>query len=254
MDILRLNELKVPARIPESTLCFDDLGDEAGSVHVNRDESPNPFLSQTVLPNADISSSHLTIQHKTQRSNSRMPRPKVIAITGMPGAGKTLVSRFAQLHGVPVLACGDVIREEAVRRGLQPTPSNMAEVMLTIRQREGPGVVAERLIPKIESSGSPVIIVDGVRSLEEVTVLQNHSSVTIVGVHASPRTRYERLRARERSDDPKNWAEFQERDLRELRVGIGDVISLADKMLINEFEEKDLEAVSESMLTEMMQE
>jgi len=183
-----------------------------------------------------------------------MVKPRVVAIAGMPGAGKSVVSRVAQSRGIPILVCGDVIREEAMRRGLQPTPGNMAEVMLTIRQQEGAGVVAERLIPRIECSDSPFVVVEGVRSMAEVNALRKRSGVTILGVHASPKTRYERLRARGRTDDPENWEEFQKRDMRELNVGIGDVISLADRMLINESEERDLEAASDSVLTEMAQE
>jgi dephospho-CoA kinase len=42
------------------------------------------------------------------------------------------------------------------------------------------------------------------------------------------------LRTRGRSDDPSNWEEFEERDLRELKVGLGEVIALADEMIVNE--------------------
>jgi dephospho-CoA kinase len=183
-----------------------------------------------------------------------MVKLSVIAIVGMPGAGKSLVSAVAQSHQLPVLVCGDVIREETERRGLEPTRSNMAEVMLAIRRKEGPTVVAERLIPKIESSASPVVVVEGVRSMAEVRALRKHHSVAVLSVHASPRTRYERLKARGRSDDPKSWEEFSERDLRELGVGIGDVIALADGMLVNETEEKALEAASEAILSKMARE
>jgi dephospho-CoA kinase len=39
---------------------------------------------------------------------------------------------------------------------------------------------------------------------------------------------------RKRSDDPRTWKTFIERDLRELSVGLGDVIATADYMIINE--------------------
>ena len=180
-----------------------------------------------------------------------MVKPRLIAIVGMPGAGKSLVSRVAESRSIPTLACGDVIREEATRRGLQPTAVNMGKLMLTIRELEGPAVVAERLIPKIAHLCSPIVAVEGVRSMAEVNVLRKRTSVTLLGIHASPKTRYERLRARGRTDDPKEWEEFQERDMRELAVGIGDVISLADRMLINESKQRDFEMASDSALIEM---
>jgi dephospho-CoA kinase len=44
----------------------------------------------------------------------------------------------------------------------------------------------------------------------------------------------QRLFQRKRSDDPKSWEAFAERDLRELSVGLGDVMATADYMIINE--------------------
>lgn len=183
-----------------------------------------------------------------------MQRRKVIAIVGMPGAGKGLVSKAATSRGIPVLVCGDVIREETERRGLQPTPENMGDVMLALRREEGLAVVAEKLIPKIESSSSPLVVVEGVRSMAEVEALRRNHNVAIVAVHASPKTRYERLTLRGRGDDPKNWQEFVERDSRELGVGIGNVIALAEEMLVNEASMEELTAASEHILSKMIEE
>lgn len=183
-----------------------------------------------------------------------MKRQKVIAIVGMPGAGKGLVSEPARSRGIPVLNCGDVIREETERRGLALTPENMGSVMLAIRREEGPAVVAERLIPKIASSASSVVVIEGVRSMDEVDMLRRDHSVSVVAVHASPRTRYQRLISRGRSDDPKTWEEFAERDLRELGVGIGNVIALAEEMLVNEASVDELKAASELVISKATQE
>lgn len=180
---------------------------------------------------------------------SSMTQRKVIAVVGMPGAGKSLFSKPALSRGIPVLVCGDVIREETERRGLSLTPESMAEVMLSIRREEGQAVVAERLIPKIRASKSSVVVVEGVRSMAEVEALRRGYSVATVAVHASPKTRYERLIKRARSDDPKTWHEFVDRDSRELSVGIGDVIALAEEMLVNETSPSSIEALSEAVIS-----
>jgi dephospho-CoA kinase len=183
-----------------------------------------------------------------------MTRHKIIAVVGMPGAGKAIVSKVASSHGIPVLVCGDVVREETNRRGLPPTPENTGKVMLAIRQEEGTAVVAMRLIPKIASSAAPMLVVEGVRSMAEVEALRKNHTVVVVAVHASPKTRYERLLARARSDDPKSWEEFADRDTRELGVGIGDAIALADEMLINEASFEDMSATSEAVLSKVAKE
>lgn len=160
---------------------------------------------------------------------------KIVAITGMAGAGKALTSDVAREMGCAVLVCGDVVREETRRRGLPLTPENLGNVMLRMREEEGPNVVAKRLTQQVAEEDAQVVVVEGVRSLEEIAELRkSFGAVTIVAVHASPATRFDRLRTRGRSDDPIGWQEFEARDLRELKVGLGEVIALADEMIVNE--------------------
>jgi len=163
-----------------------------------------------------------------------MEQKKVIAISGMPGAGKGVASEAGKSLGFDVLVLGDVIREETERRGIEPTPKNMGDVMLELRANEGVAVVAKRLLPKIEGCRSSTVIVEGVRSVHELQELQHNHEVITVAIHASPRTRFQRLLSRKRSDDPKTWDVFFERDYRELNVGLGHVIALADLVLVNE--------------------
>jgi dephospho-CoA kinase len=161
-------------------------------------------------------------------------RKLVIAISGMPGAGKGVASEAGKQFGLEVLLLGDIIREETQRRGLEPTPKNVGGVMLQVRVEEGPAAVVKRLVPKIEASRSQTIIVEGIRSEDELRELRTKFDVISVAIHASPKTRFQRLLSRGRSDDPKTWDIFYERDCRELNVGLGHVIALADVLLVNE--------------------
>lgn len=161
-------------------------------------------------------------------------KKKVIAISGMPGAGKGIAAAAAKQLGLEVLVLGDVIREETERRGLDPTPKNTGDVMLQIRRDEGPAAVAKRLLPKVEAITSPNVVIEGIRSLHELEEIKSKFEAVTIAIHASPRTRFRRLLSRNRSDDPKTWDVFHERDARELEVGLGQVIALADMILVNE--------------------
>lgn len=161
-------------------------------------------------------------------------KKRIIAISGMPGAGKGVATQAGKRLGLQVLVLGDVIREETQRRGLEPTPKNVGSVMLQVRKDEGPTVVVKRLVPQIEANPSATLIVEGIRSEDELRELRSKFNVVTFAIHASPKTRFERLLARGRSDDPKTWETFYERDTRELNVGLGHVIALADVVLVNE--------------------
>jgi len=157
----------------------------------------------------------------------------IYCITGMPGSGKSVVSETARSMGFTVLNMGDVIRDEAKSRGIPVTPESLGALMLDLRKEQGENVVAKKCLEKARKSRPPIVI-EGVRSLDELSYLRSNEEVFLIAVHASPKTRFERLLRRGRADDPKDWKTFEERDMRELGVGLGSVIALADLVLINE--------------------
>jgi dephospho-CoA kinase len=164
-----------------------------------------------------------------------MKQKIVVGVAGMPGAGKAVVSRVANEKGYALVIMGNVIREETKRRGLEPTPENIGKIMLKLREEEDPTVVAKKCIPKIVSANTDVVLVDGIRSLNEIQEFKkNFPQFVLIAVHSSPETRFGRLFRRKRSDDPSEWEVFLERDLRELSVGQGNVIAMADYMVVNE--------------------
>jgi dephospho-CoA kinase len=160
----------------------------------------------------------------------------VVGLAGMPGSGKSLVVETAVKMGYAVVVMGDVIREETQKRGLELNPKNIGQVMLELRRKGGDSVVADRCIPKVEQENSQKVIVDGLRSLSEVDAFTNRfANFSLMAVYASPETRFDRIFRRKRSDDPDGWEVFHERDMRELGVGLGDAIAMAEYLIINEY-------------------
>lgn len=168
------------------------------------------------------------------------PRKTVLVIVGMPGAGKSLASSVIKSLRIPVFVSGDIVRGEARRRGLRFTRKNLGELMLKIRREEGMGAVAKRLVPMVEETDSQFVVYEGARSVEEVEELRRRFSIITIAIHASGQARFRRLQRRRRSDRPRNWSDFQERDNRELSVGIGKLIALADRTVENEDTKRDL--------------
>ena len=159
---------------------------------------------------------------------------RIVAITGMPGAGKSTAANALVQRGWERVVMGDVIRAETIRRGLDPDAKNTGAVMKELRDKKGPSAVAELCLAEIEKGRKSRVVVDGIRSMSEVDAFRKKADVLLIGVHASRARRFELLKERGRSDDPLTEEMFVERDRRELAVGIGEAIALTDEMISNQ--------------------
>jgi dephospho-CoA kinase len=173
----------------------------------------------------------------------------VIGLAGMPGAGKSVVVSVAKDSGYDIVVMGNIVREEAEKRCLDPSPENLGRIMLELRQKEGSNVIAKRCILKIAEAKGQKVIVDGIRSLSEAEEFKKHfPKFSLIAIHSSPEKRFKRLYRRQRSDDPKNWEIFQERDIRELNVGLGNAIAMAEQIIINEERLEDVKTKAKEVL------
>ncbi|MDG6899443.1 MAG: AAA family ATPase [Nitrososphaerota archaeon] len=159
---------------------------------------------------------------------------RIVAVTGMPGAGKSTATERLVSRGWKPVVMGDVIRAETRRRGLEPDAKNTGEVMQLLRKERGPSAVADLCLEAVERSGAEKVVVDGIRSVVEVEAFRKKAKVLLVAVVASPTRRFELLKERGRSDDPLTYEMFASRDRRELDVGIGEAIALADETVSNQ--------------------
>ena len=157
----------------------------------------------------------------------------VVCLTGMPGAGKsTIVSKLKE-ENYETFSLGDGVRAEAKRQNLEPTGENLGKLMLELRQKNGPGAIAELIKESIENSDHKIIIIDGIRSIHEINVLKETGNLKLLAVEASSETRFNFLTQRKRSDDPLTREKFEERDNREISVGLQEIIELADETIEN---------------------
>lgn len=165
----------------------------------------------------------------------------------MPGSGKGIIALAARKLGLPVISMGDIVREEALRRGLPLNRRSLSSLAAEIRACEGPEAIARRCFSKINSELSTTILIDGLRSpFEYWAFRERYQEMILIFVFASPGVRYARLRLRGREDDPQTWDEFVKRDRLELNFGISVLFYLSDIIFINEnksFEEALKEAL-----------
>lgn len=159
----------------------------------------------------------------------------IVCLTGMPGAGKSTIAEGLRARGGhTVVNMGDAVRAEAARRGLEPTAGNLASLMVGLRERGGPGAVARLVGPSVEAApAGHTVVIDGIRSNAEIDHFRSLGRVRILSVHASADTRFGFLGRRGRPDDPADRERFNDRDRRELGIGISGSIAMADESISN---------------------
>jgi len=156
----------------------------------------------------------------------------IVCVTGLPGSGKSEVARALKELGFHSINMGDVVRRFAKESGAPLDDESLAGFARRLREEMGPAAVAKLCIDRIPSDAR-LLVVDGLRSMDEFNEFEKISKAKILAVHASRERRFHLLKLRGREDDPKGWEEFIERDERELGYGIAEVIALADEVIPN---------------------
>ena len=125
----------------------------------------------------------------------------IVCLTGMPGAGKSTIANGLKSQGFDVVVMGNAVRSEADKRNLEHNRENLASLMVTLRASDGPAAIAHLVEPEIQNATSNTVIVDGVRSDDEIAFFETICTTKILSVHASKDTRFNYMTNRGRSDD-----------------------------------------------------
>jgi dephospho-CoA kinase len=163
---------------------------------------------------------------------------RIIGTVGLPGSGKGEVAAVARGEGIPVVTMGDVIREAARERGLDPAEHH-GEVAKALREEDGPTAIADRCVPAVEAAAEDadgdVVLVDGLRSPAEVERFVDAfgPDFLVLSVEAPFETRAERLLERDRDVTDRDREDLRAREERELGFGMGEVMADADVTIEN---------------------
>lgn len=171
--------------------------------------------------------------------------PKVIAIVGMPGSGKSEAIEYLMVrYAWPKVYLGQAIFDEMNRRSLDRTQANERLVRENLRNLHGEDYCAKEVIKEIETLGDiPIVLVESLYSAAEYRTLRDRFGVDllIIAVHARPEIRYARLAVR--PERPLTHEEAEERDWAQLnRLTQGTPIALADYMVVNEDSKEKFQA------------
>ena len=153
----------------------------------------------------------------------------MIGIVGMPGSGKSEFVNIALTLGYRFISMGDIVREETVRKGYPLEESG--KVAQKLRDENGLDIIAILTLDKIRKIHDNKFLIEGIRGIKEIERFRMEMDF-LIGIHCSPKIRFERLKNRKRDDDYQTYEEFYTRDLRELSW-LGEALALSDVIINN---------------------
>lgn len=175
----------------------------------------------------------------------------VFALVGLPSSGKTSHGkRLMELKGIPLLETGHAVYYELRKHRLDATHENTSRIIQQCLSQD-PVYFLRSILQHdfCNYDGKNVLLISGIKSPSEVAYLRKKfgsKNVIIIGFHATQQTRFLRVKNQSRhissefyeksmeDNDLSRWKNFIDRDMREIKLGIGYNLALANEIVVTE--------------------
>lgn len=180
----------------------------------------------------------------------------ILGLTGFYCSGKDTVADYiSKKHRYIHFSLSDVIRDIMKEARIEPTRENLIVFGTKLREKDGNGVLAKKVLEKIKDGGEYCIT--SIRHSQEVNEFKKRSDFILVNVDAPQDVRFRRMQKRKRPGDPKTLEKFIELEKKECQTsGSGQQLrktgNMADITFINDSNDiTTLEATVDKFLEDL---
>jgi len=173
----------------------------------------------------------------------------ILAVTGLPGSGKTEATSYFKNKKLNVVHFGNIINELVEKRKLDHNEDVHKVVRMEVREKYGMEAMAVLSKEKIKKAFAKdtLVVIDGLYSFQEYQYLKKEfpeTKVILLVLWADKKLRYRRVKQRKDRTGLAN----EERDLNEIiQANKGATLAFADYMVINDGSLPDLHAKLEEV-------
>lgn len=158
----------------------------------------------------------------------------ILGLAADISAGKDTAARYlAEKYGFEKHTISDILRGEARAKKIKPTRENLTKLAQVLRKKEGKHALVKRLIKKFKKEK---IVIAGIREPEEVYCLREQfpGKVKLLRLTADAKVRFERIKSRRRTGDPKTLKEFLNQEQKEWKeFNLKKLFKMVDYMIKN---------------------
>lgn len=160
----------------------------------------------------------------------------ILGIAGEIGSGKGTIAKYlSKKHQASTYRFSTMLRDILDRLHLEHNRDNIQRLSTCLRHTFGEDLMARVMAEDVGGDDSDLIVIDGVRRVDDIKYLREIPKFKLVFVEADMKTRYERLikRSENTDDKEKTFEEFEKDHERETEVTIRELKNYADLTIEN---------------------
>ncbi|MBN2518793.1 MAG: AAA family ATPase [Candidatus Altiarchaeota archaeon] len=159
----------------------------------------------------------------------------VVGLSGRIGSGKGAVAQYLrEKYGAEQFVFSKILADVLDRLSLPKTRQNLQKLGDSLRREFHKGVIVDALANDISKSKASLVVVDGIRYVNEVKMLRGFKENVLLYVDAPLEKRYERcVRRGEKGEGGMSLEEFEKSDLGPTELELEKVKGMADHILEN---------------------
>jgi len=176
----------------------------------------------------------------------------IIGLIGRMGSGKGFVGDYlCENYNASRHTISDILADILNRLHLTVTREHLQKLGASLRSGLGYDVIINALKGDIEKDNSNIIIIDGIRYMNEVEMLRTFENNLLLSIDAKPELRYDRCVLRgEKGEARITFEEFLGNENSETEQHISEVMKEADYTINNDGTKEELIEKIEKILKE----
>ncbi len=160
----------------------------------------------------------------------------IIGTVGEIASGKGSVTKYlVQKYDASEYRFSDILKDILQRVHLDVVRENFASLSLGLRKYYGQDILAYALAQDIKNDDNKIIVVDGIRRIQDLKYLKEMQEFVLVYVDTGIKVRYDRLIGRDEKQDDKmkTFEEFKNDHKLETETSIKELKNIADVTIDN---------------------
>lgn len=141
----------------------------------------------------------------------------LIGLTGTFCSGKDEIADYlVKKYGFESIGTGDIVREYITNLNLPKTRDIQRDMGNKLRAENGSTFLVQSAISRLSGQNK---VITGIRDVDEAEFFKGKQNTYLIAVSAPIKTRFKRMQARGRGDDPKTLDEFRQKEEKEMGSG-----------------------------------